>query len=356
MDKRPHLMVSISAHGYGHVAQVAPVVNALRARMPQLRLTIRSQAPLTHLTSRIHGAFDHLPQAGDIGMLMSSALDVTWQQTQAAYRALHHHWQPHVREECAVQQRHAPDFVLADVGYLPLAAAQQAAIPCAAMCSLNWADIYAHYGGDAEICEQIQAIYANSLAFLRLTPGMPMSGLANRLLIGPVAAVGVSRRAALDARLGLHPDDKLVLVSLGGVQGRVSIERWPRLPGVRWLVQASWQATHPDAVTLESLQWPFGDLLASSDALICKPGYGSFVEAACAGVPVLFVDRPDWPESPALVTWLQQHGVCAEVSRDTLQCGALSDALSTLWARQRPPVIAPSGIQQAVDWLVARLS
>ena len=41
----------------------------------------------------------------------------------------------------------------------------------------------------------------------------------------------------------------------------------------------------------------FADLLASSDALLCKPGYGSFVEAASCGVPVLYVARPDWPES-----------------------------------------------------------
>jgi hypothetical protein len=37
----------------------------------------------------------------------------------------------------------APDLVLANAAYLPLAAAAQAGIASAGMCSLNWADLAA---------------------------------------------------------------------------------------------------------------------------------------------------------------------------------------------------------------------
>ncbi|MDH4235295.1 MAG: hypothetical protein OEV15_09220, partial [Gallionella sp.] len=112
---------------------------------------------------------------------------------------------------------------------------------------------------------------------------------------------------------------------------RLPIERWPRIDGVRWLVQQAWQVEHPDAIVLESLQISFGDLLASSDAFICKPGYGSFVEAACSGVPVLYVNRPDWPESPALIEWLRQHGLCHEISRHQMDQGDIAEALEDIW-------------------------
>ena len=69
---------------------------------------------------------------------------------------------------------------------------------------------------------------------------------------------------------------------------------------------------HPDAVVLESLPLNFSDLLASSDVLLCKPGYGSFAEAACSGIPALYVNRPDWPEAPALIEWLQQTACAAK--------------------------------------------
>lgn len=86
---KPHLVVSISGHGFGHVAQTAPVLNRLHRLLPQLRLTVRSAVLSSHLRSRIHAPFDQLGSEGDIGMLMSSAIDVLADESGAAYRAFH---------------------------------------------------------------------------------------------------------------------------------------------------------------------------------------------------------------------------------------------------------------------------
>jgi hypothetical protein len=49
-----------------------------------------------------------------------------------------------------------PDLVLSDVAYLPLAGAARAGIASVAMCSLNWAELFAYFfagealgGGDS---------------------------------------------------------------------------------------------------------------------------------------------------------------------------------------------------------------
>jgi hypothetical protein len=144
-----HLVASISGHGFGHVAQTAPILNMLHQRMPQLRLTVRSAVPLAHLRSRIHAPFTHLPDDSDIGMLMSSALDVRVVDCCAAYREFHTKWNERVAVQAAMLRELKADFVFSNVGYLPLAGAQRAGIPNAALCSLNWADIYRHYCCDA---------------------------------------------------------------------------------------------------------------------------------------------------------------------------------------------------------------
>ena len=115
------------------------------------------------------------------------------------------------------------------------------------------------------------------------------------------------------------------------------------------------QKHKPDAVALESLPMGFGDLLASSDAMICKPGYGSFAEAACSGTPVLYVNRADWPESPALIEWLQRHGLCREVSRNALEQGNFADALEEIRHAPRPKPVIPEGAGQVADWIAERL-
>ena len=350
-----HLVVSISGHGFGHVAQTAPILNRLHQHMPQLRLTVRTAAPLAHLRSRIHVPFAHLPSEGDIGMMMSSAVDVCVEDSRSAYRAFHADWETRVADESRLLRELKADFVFSNVGYLPLAGAQRAGIPDAALCSLNWFDIYRHYCGDGEIAAQIHACYANAAAFLRATPGMAMEYLPNLVPVAPIAAAGNDRRDELDRHLRLSKEEKLVLVSMGGIASRLPMERWPRIEGVRWLVQDSWQVEHPDAIVIESLPVNFSDLLASCDTLICKPGYGSFVEAACSGTPVLYVNRADWPESPALIEWLQQHGLCREVSRNALEQGNFAGELEEICNAPRPKPVIPEGAAQVADWMAERL-
>lgn len=352
----PHLVVSISGHGFGHVAQTAPILNLLHERVPQLRLTVRSAVPLAHLRSRIRAPFDHLPSEGDVGMLMSSALDVRADDSCAAYRAFHADWDERVAAEARLLRDLGADMVFSNVGYLALAGAQRAGIANAALCSLNWSDIYRHYCGENAVAAQIRSCYANADAFLRATPGMAMGDLPNLVPVAPIAIVGQHRRDELNRHLKLSPEEKLVLVSMGGIAGRLPVEGWPRIDGVRWLVQENWQVVHPDAVVLESLPMSFNDLLASCDALLCKPGYGSFAEAACSGTPVLYVDRADWPEAPALVEWLQRHGVCREVSRRQLEGGDIADALFSLWSVPASVPPKPDGAEQAADWISKRLS
>ncbi|MBI3480823.1 MAG: hypothetical protein HY016_10785 [Nitrosomonadales bacterium] len=366
----PHLVVSISGHGFGHVAQTAPILNLLHQRIPQLRLTVRSTVPLAHLRARIRAPFTHLSSEGDIGMVMSSALDIRVEDSCAAYRAFHANWDERVSDEARLLRELGADMVFSNVGYLPLAGAQRAGIANAALCSLNWFDIYHHYCGpkplvpseaegsgrseDKMIAAQIHDCYANADAFLRATPGMVMDNLPNLIPVAPIAIVGTNRRAELNRNLSLSGDEKLVLVSMGGISSRLPIERWPRIAGVRWLVQESWQAQHPDVVVLETLQMSFSDLLASSDALVCKPGYGSFAEAACCGVPVLYVSR-DWPEAPPLIEWLKRHGCCRELTRQALEQGAIADALEEIWSAARPQAVAPQGVEQAAAWLAGKL-
>ena len=351
-----HLVASISGHGFGHVAQSAPILNALYQYVPQIHITVRSTVPFSHLHSRIHVPFDHLPSEGDIGMLMSSSIDVLSEKSRAAYRDFHTDWDKRVANEAHLLHELKADFVFSNVGYLPLAGAQRAGIPNVALCSLNWADIYRHYCGDDDIASQILECYAHADAFLRATPGMAMTDLSNLIPVSPIASMGKNRRDAINQKLHLSDDEKLVLVSMGGITSRLPIETWPRIEGVRWLVQQSWQVEHPDAIILESLQMDFNDLLASSDALLCKPGYGSFVEAACYGVPVLYVSRADWPESPALIAWLQQHGQCREITRDDLNQGKIAVALNEILNAAPPEPFISKGAEQVAALLTEKLT
>ncbi len=288
-------------------------------------------------------------------MAMASALDVDVARSHAAYQNFHADWNKRVADEAKLLSELKVDLVFSNVGYLTLAGAQLAGIPNAALCSLNWADIYRHYCGENAITAQIHTCYANADAFFRATPGMDMNDLPNLIPVSPIADIGTNRRDEINQKLNLSSDEKLVLVSMGGITSRLPIERWQRINGVKWLVQQNWDVQHPDVIVLETLEMNFSDVLASCDALLCKPGYGSFVEAAYSSIPVLYINRPDWPEAPALVRWLQQYGTCREISQNILEKCEIENILLALWNKNTSVLVVPPTKMPLTEWLLRRL-
>lgn len=354
------ILVAISHHGLGHLAQAAPIINALDAHRPGLQWLIWSGLPESALAARLDIAFARRGEAADVGLAMRDAMRVDSAASAAAYRAFHADWAARVAREARWLRDQQVDAVLADAAYLPLAAAAQAGIPAVAFCSLNWRDILAAYLADqpgmAPILEQIAAAYAAARAFLRLTPAMPMAWLAQRETLPPVAAQGRQRRDELNGRLHLPRRRKLVLVGFGGIAypGRASL---PELADTSWLVPDDWLAPgRADLVGWSRGEMPFLDLLASCDALVTKTGYGSFVEAALHAIPVLYLDRPDWPESPYLCAWLRQHGRADAIGEHELFSRAVGTRLAHLWNQPAKPAVNAPGAAAAAQRILQLLA
>ena len=340
-----HLFVDISSHGFGHLAITAPVLNALAKKAPNFRLTVRSALPAAKLQQRIKTPYTLIASATDFGYVMIDATRVDLPASATAYRQAHANWPTRVADEARFLAGLKPDLVLTNVSYLPLAGAAVAGIPALSLCSLNWADLFDHYFGDQPWAKPIHAemlsAYRSAQAFLRVTPGMAMDVLGNVQTVGPIAALGRRHDLGLNC-------DKAILIAMGGIAHRLPVEDWPRLPGLRWLVPAAWQCRHPDAITSESFGLNFTDLLCSVDAVITKPGYGTFTEAACNGKPVIYQRRDNWPEQDCLIDWLTANGRCFEIGAAALECGQLAAALESVYAQSPSPIPETDGIAQAV--------
>jgi len=354
-----HLFADISSHGLGHLAQAAPVLNALRQRLPALRLTVRSGISRDRLALRIAGNFSHIDAASDFGFVMSNALDIDLAASAARYRNQHSQWRQAVEREAASLQTLAVDAVLSDIAYLPLAGAAAAGIPALAMCSLNWADMFLHYFGHQPwaktIHAEILAAY-RSAPFLRVTPAMAMESLPLREAIGPIAALSRPDRHRVAQTLGIPAQHRWGLVALGGIAHRLPVEDWPHIPGLTWLVPGIWDVKRADVAAFDAADLPFSDVLAATDFVLTKPGYGTFVEASCQGVPVLYLRRPDWPEEPVLLAWLHANNRAIEISREQARQGDLAEALNRLQSLPAPPPPAPTGIAEAADILLGLLT
>lgn len=353
-----HLLCAIADHGFGHLAIAAPVLNELARRRPNLRLTVWSgpALPPAKVAERVTHPFEHAERHTELGILQRNALDVDLDATLAAYERLHADWPAVVSREAEAIAACAPDLVVADASYTALAGARAVGVASAGLCSLNWADVFAAYfGGRAEaepIHAQMLAAYRGADAFVAPEPALPMADLDRVVRVGPIAARGTARREELTARLDLRPDERVAVVAAGGMALAMDADAWPHAPGVRWIVPDDWTEGAPGVSTRSQAGLPFLDLLASCDALVTKPGYGSITEAAVCGTPALLVPRDDWPEHRGMVDWLARHGRCRAITRRQLEAGEMADDLRALLAAGRPTPIAPTGAAEAAAALL----
>jgi hypothetical protein len=355
----PHLLLALSGHGYGHLAQCAPVVNAVWAKVPELRLSVCGVLPQAIVAQRFDRPFDYRCIELDPVLQMFNAWEVDVPVSQQLYRAFHDDWDAGLQRDVDLLRQLAPDLVLADIPYRILSAAAQLDMPAIAMCSLNWADIYAAYctgdHKDRQILAQMLAGYRAAHVFLTPQPAMAMSQLHNTRAIGPIARRGTRKKRSLCAHYGIPEDVKIVLVALGGIPTEMPLQRWPRVENTVWLFTTAAGAGRHDCLEVSTLRWPFIDVLASVDVVLTKPGYGTYAEAVCNGVPVLSIERPDWPETSVLNRWVQQHGHLELMTREQFHTGTFVPQLRALLALDAGPGMHPSGISEAAELIQSLL-
>ncbi|MEA3290879.1 MAG: hypothetical protein U9Q71_00985 [Pseudomonadota bacterium] len=360
-----HIVVALSGHGFGHLAQTVAVFEKLLESRQDIRITLRTSLPETILRERFPGPFDYEPAELDRGMVMTNALEVAVKESCAWYQAFHRDYAARVAAEASALTRLKPDLVYANVPYLSLAAARRAEVPTIALCSINWAEIFRIYcrrqPGADDIYHEILESYQAAELFLLPEPSAPMPGLANTRPIGPVGQRGRDRRQALRRQLGIEPSTRLVLFGLGGIATDLHGGEWSAGEALHWIVPDNMldnmETRLGDATPASKLRMPFVDLLASCDLVITKTGYGTIVEAALAGVPVLCAERGDgWPEEPGLFDWMREHGRIRVIDWERLRHGAFHDEIETLLQEKDETRAAfPDGAKQAARILARRL-
>lgn len=351
------ILASISAHGFGHMAISAPVLNRLRELAPEYRVTVSSAIDEGALRTRIQCPFELVPDPLDFGLRMNRDLSVDVAGTVSAYREIHADWESQVDRRAQWLSDSRCDLVLANISYLNIAAAHRAGIPSIALAPLNWADLYRHFAPDtpmsAAVFTQMRDAYNRSRVFLAPRPCMPMPNFHNVEIIAPIAQVGRSHRGPLGELFGLEASTKLMLLALGGQEADFRSEDLPIVPGAYWIADEKWGLHRDDILPSGGTGLTFPDLLASCDILVGKPGYGAFVEAACVGKPVVYLRRPDWPEETCLIEWLRRHLPCREARRG--DPAALASAIRAVM--DEPPLRAcsPDGIETVVRHILANL-
>lgn len=347
----PHLFIAVTAHGYGHLAQVAPVAHELMARLPGLRITLQGTVDARYAEARMPPGCRTVAEPADVALPMDGPLRVRWAEGLERFIAFDKAYDQHLRRQIALFEQDPPDLVLADIPWLPLDAARRLGLTAIGLCSLNWHDILLE-GPIADqvpgsLVERLHDAYAGADLFLRPVPTMPMAWLPNGRTIGPLATRRGRDPSALRAQLGIADDRPLVLLQFGGA-GRLPLGASDTAQVCFLTPDPEAAAGRDDAIVIGTPNGPdVLDVLAACDAILTKPGYGTFAEAACNGIPVGYVPRADWPEERYLVDWLRRQVPVRAIPAEDLAAGRIREPLEALLRAGIATPVEPTGTAEA---------
>lgn len=352
-----HLAYYITAHGYGHGVRSCDILGECFERIPGARATVTTDLPESFLQNRLpYEGLAIRPGAFDVGMVQTDSIRVDVDATLARALRLVETREDLVRREAEFLREWKADLVVADIPSIPIEAAKQAGIPAVAVGNFSWDWIYSPFVARDErwqsVIESFETGYRQADLLLKLPFSPAMEIFPKRTDIPLLAQAGQSRREDLAALTGADAAKRWVLLSFASLDWDEAALR--EVESLRDF----------EFFTVKPLDWPgrrnihsvdrremqFSDVLASTDIVVSKPGFGVLSECVVNAKPLVYAERADFIEYSLLEQGLKRVLRNVHIPASELYAGHLGPSLAAVEAAPAPPeTLASGGAAQAVD-------
>jgi UDP:flavonoid glycosyltransferase YjiC (YdhE family) len=346
-----HVIYYVTGHGYGHAVRTAAICNEFSK---EVRVTVRTVLPEMFFREEIHRDFSYAPASFDCGCVQTDGLNVDIIKTLAAYRAIAARNASLLESEarwCAAQKT---GVIVSDIVPFAFDVAEKCGIPSVAVANFTWYDIYEEYvRAFPEYRNDLDAIeiqYGKSSLLLSLEPALPMGYFRKRISVPPTGRNGNNRRAEILQKYGLKPARRLGLIYFGlfGID-EIDIKRLSRFAEWEFLGIFPMDGAPANYHPVPKTDFPYQDLAASADLMICKLGYGAVAEAMMHGTPLLYLPRGHFAEYPALDAAVRAWGGGNLLSFDKFTSLDWGPVLDTVIAKGRLKPCRTDGARSAAE-------
>jgi len=332
----PTVAIAISGHGFGHAVRSAEVARALLNR--GVRVMVRTDAPRWLFPPET----EVLPCPAwplDIGVAQHDSLELNVDETRQLWQAFGQEFEAHAAGEAELLHGHDVDMVVGDIPPLAFAASAAAGLPGVAVGNFGWDWIYAAWPRFEAINQIIRDGYARADVLLRLPlhSSAPDAFAAFRRIEDVPLVARRARRSRAEVRreCGLAESARVVLLSFGGFTARgldlQALGRWNDYVFVLTPPISAEGADLPaNLVRLNQTPADYVSLIAATDVVVTKPGYGIVVDCLAHRIPLLFTDRGPFREYDVLADALPRLGRAQYIPRDELLAGELGPRLDAL--------------------------
>lgn len=346
----------ISPHGFGHAARSCSVIAEVTRLCGGIRHHIFTTVPPAFFDDSLAGVtFEYHQLECDIGMIQRTPLMEDVAGTIRALDRLPLDGGPVFESIASEVSATGCPLIICDIAPLGLAVADRLSIPAVLIENFTWDWIYDAYGdpGLDLFGKRLGKIFDSAALRIQTAPVCrPVHGAHQ---IPPVSRSSRLERHEIRRMLGIAADDRLVLLSVGGLEN-LSIGRGFRSPPATTLVApgSGGGIEHGgDLIRIPTMGGPYHpDLVAASDLVVAKLGYSTVAEVFHARTAFAYLSRPVFPESPILEGFVREHIPSAALPENWLENPSTTLILEELLKTPRPTDPRPNGATTAAELIL----
>jgi hypothetical protein len=297
----PTIVYYVSGHGFGHARRTAPVLRALAAADPGIRIVVRTAAP-AGMFAGIANVKTSAPERDfDPGVVERDALTVDPRATMERQAGVLGRREEIVAGEAAFLRDCGAELVVADIPFLAADAAEAAGVDSVAVGNFTWDWIYGAYGesGAAAMIEAVRGSYRTMRLLYQLPLGHEVTSFREVVAMPLLAERARGKRAATLARLGVEAADarpRVLAAMRGGVDGEALRRAAMESADVLFFAGQAVPESPDNLRTLGAAPPDFTDALAACDVAVAKVGYGIVSDCIANGVALLHPPRTGFRE------------------------------------------------------------
>jgi len=345
-----HIAYFITPHGYGHAARASAIMASLTEINPDFHFELFTQVPEWFFTASQPGAYTYHDCFCDVGLAQKTPLTEDLHLTIERLAKLIPFTANRLTDLIKEIQLLDCKLVLCDIAPLGIAVANAAGIPSILIENFTWDWIYQGYIDEEprflRPIEYLHKVFLRADYHIQTEPVcVPYTG--SHLTTRPVSRKARIPASKIRLRLRIPSSGKVVLISMGGIQGEYHFaQKIGDMPDVHFVI--------PDAnptVKVEGNRiflphhsdFYHPDLMSASDMVIGKAGYSTIAEAYWAGIPFAYVARQRFPESAVMAEFIQTSIGGFEISSEDFRVGN--------WISRLPEWLSRPRIQrEALNW------
>ena len=339
-----------TGHGFGHATRDIEVINSILVKRPGARIIARTSVPRWFFERSVRGPIDLQAAEVDSGVVQIDSLHLDEDETARRAARFYADFDRRVDAEAALLKAAGASVIIGDVPPIAFAASGLTGIPSVAVANFTWDWIYETYPQFERLAPGVLALIRDAYRCTTHALRLPLGGGFE-----PMAAVTrtvplVARRSKLGrtgARraMALDGDAPIVLASFGGHDSGLRYDDVARNTSFT-LVTTDYEMPEVPApagrlrrFTTELLAdrgLQYEDLVAASDVVVSKPGYGIVSECIANGPALIYTSRGRFAEYDVLVAEMPRVLRCRYLPQEDLRTGCWADAVTGV-LRQPPP-------------------